>query len=72
MRWQDHIVASPDVLHGAPRFKGTPIPVSLVLDDLAVGTTMEELHQDYPSLQPEAVAAALAYAAALATDPARE
>ena len=67
MRWQDHIVASPDTLHGAPRFKGTRIPVSLVLEDLAVGATMEELHQDYPSLQPEAVAAALAYAAALAS-----
>jgi uncharacterized protein (DUF433 family) len=72
MRWEDHIVASPDVLHGAPRFKGTPIPVSLVLEDLAAGTTLEELHQDYPSLRPEAVQAALAYAAALASDPAGE
>ena len=68
MRWQDHIVASPDTLHGAPRFKGTHIPVSLVLEDLAIGATMEELHEDYPSLRPEAVAAALAYAAQLASD----
>ena len=69
MRWQDHIVASPDALHGAPRFKGTRIPVSIVLGDLATGTTAEELRQDYPSLSPEAVAAALAYAASLARDP---
>jgi uncharacterized protein (DUF433 family) len=72
MRWQDHIVASPDTLHGAPRFKGTPIPVSLVLEDLAEGTSIDEIRQDYPSLRPEAVAAALAYAAALASEPGRE
>lgn len=72
MRWQDYIVASPDTLNGVLRFKGTHIPVSLVLGDLAEGTTFDELRQDYPSLREEDVAAALAYAAALARDPAGE
>ena len=68
MRWQDHIVSTPDTLHGAPRFRGTRIPVSVVLDNLAAGATAEELHTDYPSLPNEAVKAALAYAADLARD----
>ena len=68
MRWQDHIVSTPDTLHGAPRFRGTRIPVSIVLDNLAAGATPEELHQDYPTLPKEAISAALAYAADLARD----
>jgi uncharacterized protein (DUF433 family) len=68
MRWQDHIVATPDTLHGWPRFRGTRIPVSVVLDNLAAGATSEELYSDYPSLPKEAIAAALAYAAELARD----
>lgn len=68
IRWADHIVATPDTVHGAPRFKGTRIPVSVVLDNLAAGTTADELHGEYPSLPPEAIPAALAYAADLARD----
>ena len=68
MNWQDHIVATPDTLHGWPRFQGTRIPVSVVLDNLAAGTSAEELFADYPTLPKEAISAALAYAAALARD----
>ena len=68
MRWQDHIVATPDTLHGWPRFRGTRIPVSVVLDHLAGGASAEELFTDYPSLPKEAIPAALAYAAELARD----
>jgi uncharacterized protein (DUF433 family) len=68
MRWQDHIVSTPDTLHGAPRFRGTRIPVSVVLDSLAAGVTAEELHAEYPTLPDEAVKAALTYAADLARD----
>jgi len=68
MRWQEHIVATPDTLHGWPRFRGTRIPVSVVLDNLASGVAPEELFADYPTLPKEAIAAALAYAAELARD----
>ena len=68
MRWQDHIVSTPDTLHGMPRFRGTRIPVSVVLDNLAGGVTPEALRADYPGLPEEAIAAALAYAADLARD----
>jgi len=68
MRWQDHIVSTPDTLHGAPRFRGTRIPVSIVLDNLAAGVEAAELHEQYPTLPAEAIPAALAYAAELARD----
>lgn len=68
MKWQDHIVATSDTLHGWPRFRGTRIPVSVVLDNLAAGATWDELFADYPSLPKEAIPAALAYAAELARD----
>ena len=68
MRWQDHTVATPDTLHGWPRFRGTRIPVSVVLDNLAAGASPEELFAEYPTLPKEAIPAALAYAAELARD----
>lgn len=68
MRWQDHIVSTPDTLHGTPRFRGTRIPVSIVLDNLAAGASAAELHEQYPTLPAEAISAALAYAADLARD----
>lgn len=68
MRWQDHIVSTPDTLHGAPRFRGTRLPVSLVLENLAAGVTSDQLHAEYPTLPKEAIPAALAYAADLARD----
>lgn len=66
MRWQDHVVATADTLHGRPRFRNTRIPVSVVLANLAAGSSAEELHREYPTLPPEAIPAALAYAADLA------
>jgi uncharacterized protein (DUF433 family) len=68
MHWQDHIVSTPDTLHGAPRFRGTRFPVSVVLDNLAAGVNIEELLRQYPTLPAGAVSAALAYAADLARD----
>ena len=68
MRWQEHIVSTPDTLHGAPRFRATRIPVSLVLEHLAAGVPAEELHRQYPTLPSEAIPAALAYAADLARE----
>jgi uncharacterized protein (DUF433 family) len=68
MRWQDYIVATPDTLHGWPRFRDTRIRVSVVLDNLAAGISAEELFANYPTLPKEAIPAALAYAADLARD----
>jgi uncharacterized protein (DUF433 family) len=42
--------------------------VSVVLDNLAAGVTVEELLRSYPSLTREAVHASMAYAAELARE----
>ena len=64
--WQNHIESTPAVLHGRPRFKGTRIPVSLVLGYLAEGHNGEEILAEFPDLGPDHIAAALDYARALA------
>jgi uncharacterized protein (DUF433 family) len=68
MRWQDHITVDPAVCHGKACMRGTRIPVAVVLANLAAGLTEEQLFRSYPSLTPEAVKAALAYAADLAQE----
>lgn len=45
---------------------GTRIAVSVLLDNLTAGASVEDLLREYPSLTPEAIAASLAYAAAAA------
>lgn len=65
MRWQDHITTDPAVCNGRACIKGTRIPVSVVLDNLAAGTSLEEILASYPSLSREAVQAAIGYAAEL-------
>jgi uncharacterized protein (DUF433 family) len=68
MDWKHVITADPQILHGAVRFDGTRIPVTVVLDNLADGATPEEILEQYPGLRPEHIPAALAYAADLARE----
>jgi len=42
--------------------------VSVALDNLAAGATAEAVLRDYPSLRPEAIPAAISYAAELARE----
>ena len=56
------IVRDPAVLVGKPVVRGTRIPVSLILNYLEHGRTVEELIDDYPVLTTEDVEAAVAYA----------
>ncbi|HIJ69558.1 MAG TPA: DUF433 domain-containing protein [Deltaproteobacteria bacterium] len=65
MRWQDHITTDPAVCHGRACIRGTRILVSVVLDNLAAGVSLEEVLESYPSLSREAVQAAIGYAADL-------
>jgi uncharacterized protein (DUF433 family) len=55
----------PAVCHGQPVIVGTRLIVSQLLGALASGQTREELLADYPSLKPEDINAALAFASAL-------
>jgi len=51
-------------LFGKPAIRGTRIAVEHILDELAGGTTIDELLEFYPRLTREAVYAALEFAAA--------
>ena len=64
--WREHIVATPDVLHGKPRVKGTRISVSLILGYLAAGETFDGIIREFPDLTREQIAACLDYARDLA------
>ena len=66
--WRERIKADPEIMHGAVCIAGTRVPVSVVLDSLAAGATIEEILDQYPSLQRDDVDAALAYAAELARE----
>jgi uncharacterized protein (DUF433 family) len=68
MSWHDHISVNANVCHGQACFTGTRIPVSVVLDNFAAGVDAEEILRSYPTLQPAALQAALAYAAELARE----
>jgi len=57
------ITSNPNVLFGKPAIKGTRISVEQILDELAGGTTIDELLEAYPRLTHEAISAALAFAA---------
>ena len=68
MDWRPYISADPDIMHGTVCLRGTRIPVSVVLDNLAAGETVERILEAYPSLTPEHIRAAIAYAADLARE----
>lgn len=62
------IAVDPRVCFGKPCIRGTRIWVSLLLDFLAAGATVEELLEDYPQLQREDVLAAIAYGAEMSRE----
>ena len=68
MNWRDHISVNPQVCHGKPCVAGTRVMVSVILDNLAVGQSVDEILASYPTLTAEGVRAALAYAADLARE----
>jgi len=64
--WQDRISINPRICHGKACIRGTRIPVSVVLDNIAAGLDKDEIIQSYPSLTADYIRAALSYAAELA------
>lgn len=66
--WRTRISSDPSICHGKACIKGARVMVSVVLDNLAVGLSPEEIIDSYPSLKEEDLDAAVAYAAELARD----
>ena len=64
--WLEFLSSSPQICGGEICATGTRIPVTVILDSLAEGSTKEDILSSYPSLRMHHINAALAYAAELA------
>jgi uncharacterized protein (DUF433 family) len=64
--WQQHLGSDPAICGGDLCARGTRISVTVILDNLAEGSSRDEILRSYPALRPEHIEAALAYAAELA------
>ena len=68
MRWHEYISVDPNICHGQACITGTRVMVTVILDNLAAGLSVEEIAESYPSVSADAVKAALHYAAELAKE----
>lgn len=62
----DRIVVDPSICFGKPTIRGHRIWVSLILELLADGLSLEDVLTDYPQLTADDVLACIAYGARLA------
>ena len=60
----DRIEYNPKVCNGKPVIRGTRIPVSVILGQIAHGESWDDLLEGYPELEKEDIKAALLYARA--------
>ena len=60
--YRDRIEINPKILLGKPVFRGTRMPLYVVLDLLAEGLTVHEVIRDYPDLTEEDIKAAIQFA----------
>jgi uncharacterized protein (DUF433 family) len=66
--YAERIVRNPQICGGEPVLKGTRVTLRTVLASLAQGDSVEDILKDFPSLKPEDVRAAIAFAAASAEE----
>lgn len=64
----ERISVDPNICFGKPCIRGTRIWVSLILDFLANGETIEDILLEYPHLTREDVLAAIAYGAEMSRE----
>lgn len=67
MAWRDRISVDPKVCHGKACVRGTRVMVSVVLDNLAAGESVDAISSGY-RLERENVEACIQYAAELARE----
>ncbi len=60
----DRIELNPRVCNGKPVIKGTRIPISVILEQIADGESWDTLLAGYPELKKEDIRATLLYARA--------
>lgn len=58
----DRIVVDPEIMVGKPVFKGTRIPVYIILDRIGDGVLEEEILKIYPDLTREDIKTSIKFA----------
>ena len=61
----DRIDIHPDICNGRPVITGTRIPIQTILEFLGAGDSIEEILEEYPSLEREDIYACIQFAAKL-------
>ena len=64
----ERISIDPDICFGKPCIRGHRIWVSLILDFLANGASVEDILQDYPQLEEADIMACIAYGAEMSRE----
>ncbi|MBE2222279.1 MAG: DUF433 domain-containing protein [Anaerolineae bacterium] len=64
----ERITIDPNICFGKPTIRGTRIWVSLILDFLASGMTIDEILTEYPHLKMDDILAAIAYGAEMSRE----
>lgn len=64
----EHISIDPKVCFGKPCIRGHRIWVSLVLDLISAGLSVEEVQEEYPQLSREDILACVAYGAEMSRE----
>lgn len=64
----EHISIDPNVCFGKPCIRGTRIWVSLLLDFMASGMSIDEIMAEYPQLTVDDLRAAIAYGAEMSRE----
>lgn len=68
MDWRSRISTDSAVCHGQACVRGTRVPVSVVLENLAAGLAPHQIVESYPTVTIDDVSAAVAYGAELARE----
>ncbi len=63
MNWRNYISSDVKIMMGKPVITGTRIPVERILEKITAGETFEQILEAHPRLTPEAIRAAIAFAA---------
>ena len=70
--YHDRIIIDPKILFGKPVFKGTRIPISIVLKMLRNGATFQKILDEYPRLTEDDIKTALDYSVFIVDHPEEE
>ncbi len=70
--YHNRIISNPKILSGKPVFKGTRIPISIVLTMLRDGASFQKIIEEYPRLIEEDIKAVLDYSVFIVDHPEEE